>query len=552
MLYLQVFFHSLLFSLLVTPFFITYLINQRIVDVPDGNRKIHKNIIPRMGGLIVYISSILMFVIFIDDVDSVKLILIGSVVVLLCGILDDIIGLGSSAKFIFQTVASIFIFASVVLGLKNITIAGLIIPNVIAYLLLMLFLVGSINSVNMMDGLDGLVSGYSLIKFFVLLILAFKFNDTLLALFLISIIGSLIGFIKFNAFPAKIFLGDTGSLSLGYFLVWGILRSAKFYAGQESIDLVIPFMLLSAPNLDTVRVMIKRFLSRRNPFSADRGHLHHLLLDKNLKQKSVVFILHTFSTLYSLAAIVYMFYNKLNGFIFYLALLLIQLFLVDLISVLLNKKSINKISKKILVYSSAFNKLYKYFFLPITVFAVVFFIYSIFPSSLNIIHRYLYFILIFQLLLFAVAFYHNQKSGILHHIYVFFNVSQFLLVILWGSVSTDNILNSIFSNFSLIITISVVLVFTSAFVVFRNHFLDGKEIFLSGVDLLIIVSTFLINIMNQVVNLELLKFASISAILSFILYFWFKIVIVLLPKYEKPIYYLTYSLPFSLFFFLLN
>jgi len=551
MIYLQVFLNSLFLTLFATPFFITYLINQGIVDHPGDERKIHTRIIPRMGGLIVYISALIVFVSFYNDLNSIRILLIGSFVIVICGMLDDIIGLNWNIKIFFQLIATVFLLISFSDHLINITFLGFELPSALGYFILFIFVLGTINSINLMDGLDGLVTGYSLVKFFVLLILAVKYNDYFLILLFISLSGSLLGFLKFNAFPARVFLGDTGSLVLGYFLTYGALMVSKDISADISVDLVLPIIFLSTPNLDTLRVIFIRILNKSNPFLADKNHLHHLLLSLRIKHKSVVFIIHLFSSLYSFTIVIFAFYNKLLALFIYLFLLLTQLYLSNIIKILLEYKFFDFTLSLFPSFSRFLLKFYKYVLFPFTFFSIFFSFYLILPLKLYVEKSYLIVILIFLVALFFLSYYHNKKDSFFHHIYVFFNITVFIVVLIKGSQFVSDFYSILILNTPVFFAVLYVLIFISSFIFFRDYFIKKDDHFLTGIDLTIIVIMFLLNLLNQIINLELLKISSLGLFLSFVVYFWYRIIITMLPRYERHFFILSYAIPLSVILFFL-
>ncbi len=170
---------------------------------------------------------------------------------------------------------------------------------------LLFFIVGGINSINLLDGLDGLASGFSLLVFSIILILSIVADDAFLILLTVSLIGSLLGFLRFNAFPASIFLGDTGSLVLGSFLVIASLKTALNFE-QSTLNLTFPTMLLAVPMIDTIKVFIYRIIHKKSPFQADNSHLHHIIYHSNIKHEITVFLIEIFTLIYVLLALFYL------------------------------------------------------------------------------------------------------------------------------------------------------------------------------------------------------------------------------------------------------
>ncbi len=263
MTYLLVFFTSLITTIFLTPFFIDFLNKTKIVDQPGG-RKIHTKAIPRMGGLIIFFIVIVMLNAFVEDFDSIKLIVISATILAFSGIIDDVLGLDNFIKFVVQNIYAIILIYYLEQHYTYVKVFGIMLNSQWDYLILLLFIVGTINSINFLDGLDGLASGFSILISSVLLALAIRKNDVFLILFNVTLLGSTIGFLRFNAFPARVFLGDTGSLILGFFLV--LLSSLTAINYHESaLDLTFPIILLGVPIIDTIKVFVIRIIKKRDP-----------------------------------------------------------------------------------------------------------------------------------------------------------------------------------------------------------------------------------------------------------------------------------------------
>lgn len=543
MTYIQVFLNSLFLTLFITPFLITYLIKKGIVDHLGDERKIHTRVIPRMGGLIIYLIVLIVLVSFFFSINSIKILIVGSFAIAVCGIFDDVKGLNWNIKLLFQLLATTLLLISFSSYIDKITFINYEIPLFVGYFVLFVFVLGTINSINLMDGLDGLVSGYSLIKLFFLLVFAIKFNDYFLIVVFISILGSILGFIKYNSYPARVFLGDTGSLTLGYFLTFGTLMASKDISNSASIDLIVPIIFFSTPNLDTLKVIFVRLWNNRSPFLADKNHQHHLLLSLNIKHKYVVFILQLFSILYYLTIIVYIQNNKLLALVIYILLLVLQFFLVDILSILRTSKFFNNIITQMLAVSRLFTKLYKQIFMPLTFIAIIFTIYYNYFVITKISKTEAMAALIIYSLLFLISYYHNKKDFCIHHIYIFFNTMILSLLTLNNLQIVKSIYRNIISNPILIISIFYLFIFVASFIFFRIHFIKKDVIFLNGSDLIIFTMILLINLLNLFLEMELLKIISYGLFLSLLFYAWYKIISILIPKFEEYFYYISFVLP---------
>ena len=243
-------------SIALTPFVKRLAVKVGAVDVPGEARRVHDHPIPRMGGLAIFLGFIVSTLLFADITQEVRGILIGSIIIVITGVIDDIVSL----------------------------------------------IVGITNSVNLIDGLDGLAVGVSTISCVTILVVALLVSEPNVALIVAALAGACIGFMPYNLNPARIFMGDTGSLLLGYVLATvSVLGLFKFYA---IVTFVVPVLALAVPLSDTLFAFCRRILHGQSPFHADRGHFHHKLMDLGLNQKQAVAILYAISATLGLAAVV--------------------------------------------------------------------------------------------------------------------------------------------------------------------------------------------------------------------------------------------------------
>jgi len=277
------------------------------IDNPGEERRIHNHPIPRMGGMAIFLGFLLSVVLFADVTKPVQGILIGTVIIVATGVVDDIISLKYWMKLIAQILAAVIAVA------HGVVIEVLMNPNVfsanesifIGYLSIpvtILWIVGVTNAVNLIDGLDGLACGVSVISSVTMLVVALLVAEPNVALILACLAGGCIGFIPYNFNPAKIFMGDTGALLLGYVLATvSIMGMFKFYA---VMTFLAPILALALPLFDTIFAIIRRLLKGQNPLTPDRGHLHHRLIDHGLSQKQAVAVLYSLSAMLGLTAVV--------------------------------------------------------------------------------------------------------------------------------------------------------------------------------------------------------------------------------------------------------
>ena len=277
------------------------------IDVPNEARRVHDHPIPRLGGLAIFIAFIISVVLFADITRQIQGILLGAVVVVVLGVIDDIVSLPAWLKFIVQ------VFAALIAVYHGVVIEIVSNPNlfsnveflkfgVMAIPITVIWIVAITNSVNLIDGLDGLAVGVSTIASVTMLVISLVLYDGNMAVIMAALTGACIGFMPYNLNPAKIFMGDTGALLLGFVLsTASIIGLYKFYA---IISFAVPFLVLGLPLFDTVFAFCRRILSGQNPMKPDRGHFHHRLIDMGLSQKQAVAVLYAISAVLGLAAVI--------------------------------------------------------------------------------------------------------------------------------------------------------------------------------------------------------------------------------------------------------
>ena len=279
--------------------------NVGAIDVPKDNRRMHKTPIPRMGGLAIFFGFVVAVLLFFNMTIQMKSILLGAVVLVVLGVVDDIKPLPALFKLVVQIGAALIPVSQ---GVKVYSVAHPFISydyirlGVLSVPLTVIWIVGMINAVNFIDGLDGLAVGISSIASVSMLVVAALVSEGYVVIIMAALAGACIGFMPFNINPAKIFMGDTGSMFLGYILaVMSVQGLFKFYA---IVTFAVPFVVLGLPIIDTVFAIVRRLLKGQSPFTADRGHVHHRLVDLGFDQKQTVAILYALSAVLGLSAVV--------------------------------------------------------------------------------------------------------------------------------------------------------------------------------------------------------------------------------------------------------
>jgi UDP-GlcNAc:undecaprenyl-phosphate/decaprenyl-phosphate GlcNAc-1-phosphate transferase len=283
----------------LTPLFERLFRKIKLIDVPDQKRKTHRAPIPRAGGVPVALSFALAFGILelfpqtkelVEVTRLVLMLLPAAFVIVLLGLLDDIRGLTPVQKLLGETIAAAVAYGA---GIRILGIHGAWASSEWSPILTVVWLVGCANAVNLLDGLDGLAAGLGIFASLTMLLAGLIYGDTALSIATAPLVGALLAFLRYNFRPARIFLGDSGSLFVGFVVgCCGVLWSQKATA---LLSLTAPLMLMAIPFADTALAILRRFLRRNSIFTADRGHLHHRLLDRGFSTAQAVLILYAVS-----------------------------------------------------------------------------------------------------------------------------------------------------------------------------------------------------------------------------------------------------------------
>jgi UDP-GlcNAc:undecaprenyl-phosphate GlcNAc-1-phosphate transferase len=303
---------SFVFSVLLTPLVRNVFMRLGVVDHPDSARKQHDRAVPRVGGIAIVISFVCTFAFLLLIGNEVGIVvqeglplairlIPAAVLVFAVGLLDDLIGLKPWQKLVGEIIAAIAAYWA---GVQVYGFAGRAFPEWWSVPLTIVWLVLCCNAVNLIDGVDGLAAGVGLFATTTMLVSALLQKNLPLVIATVPLVGCLLGFLRYNFNPATIFLGDSGSLFIGFLLgCYGVLWSQK---SATILGMTAPLMALSIPLLDTALAVARRFLSRKPIFTADRGHIHHRLLDRGLTPRKValvVYALCALAAIFSLALV---------------------------------------------------------------------------------------------------------------------------------------------------------------------------------------------------------------------------------------------------------
>jgi UDP-GlcNAc:undecaprenyl-phosphate/decaprenyl-phosphate GlcNAc-1-phosphate transferase len=301
---------AFIISLAVTPGVARLAFRIGAIDKP-GRRKIHDSVMPRLGGVAVFAGFLAAASLLIGREEKITGLLLGGTIILLLGIADDIRGLSPKTKLLGQLLAaSVIVYFGIRVDFINNPFDGYFYFTTLSIPITIIWIISVTNSVNLIDGLDGLASGVSTIALLTFSLIAYKTGQTTVSLLAFALAGSIMGFLRYNFHPAKIFLGDSGSMFLGFmvsvFAVFGLLK------GVTMIAFVVPIVILGVPIFDTCFAIVRRYCQHKPIFQADKQHIHHRLLNCGLTHRQTVLIIYCISLFFSLSALLML----RNGHIF--------------------------------------------------------------------------------------------------------------------------------------------------------------------------------------------------------------------------------------------
>jgi UDP-GlcNAc:undecaprenyl-phosphate GlcNAc-1-phosphate transferase len=261
-----------------------------IVDTP-GIRKVHAIPIPRIGGLAMIVGVLVAAIIVIPLDPNDQYFLIAAGVLAAFGAADDRFDLDYRIKLIGQLLAILIVVVGGDAQIHSITLdERLLLPQWISIPLTVLFLVGITNAINLADGLDGLAGGTTFLCLGALAMLSHSSGQFVTAALSLAFAGAILGFLRFNTFPASVFMGDAGSQLLGFAV--GVLSLRATQSGTSALSAATPILLLALPILDTLSVMVQRVSEGRSPFSPDKNHIHHKLLALGFDHHEAVTVIY--------------------------------------------------------------------------------------------------------------------------------------------------------------------------------------------------------------------------------------------------------------------
>lgn len=303
-LYIAAFVGAFAISIAATPLAKYISIKSNAIDYPK-ERGMHTKPMPRLGGIAIvlgFLLTVLVLYRFVDDINIRHFVgfILGALIIICVGIVDDIKNLPARVKLVFQVIAALIVIKS---GIK----INVVLWPVTTYLqtlsgpITLVWIIGVTNAVNLIDGLDGLAAGVSSIASICLMVLCILTGTESAVMFTAALAGSCLGFLPRNFSPAQIFMGDTGSTFLGYVLA--VTSIMGVFKGYAILALIVCLLSLGLPIFDTICAMLRRMITHKPIMQADRGHLHHKLIDRGYTQKQAVLILYGISLICGMLAI---------------------------------------------------------------------------------------------------------------------------------------------------------------------------------------------------------------------------------------------------------
>ncbi len=302
---------ALVVCAIMSPAIIRFAIHRGVLDHPEESKP-DRRPVPTLGGTAVFsgvIAAIFVTFPFLpeelrpDEINAVLGIALGAALIFIIGLFDDLFGLKPSRKFLFQVLVAA---AGILFGIKIGFLSGIrtdfiYLPVAATVVLTILWITALMNAVNLIDGLDGLASGITAIGAMAFLVLALARGQVAAALLSAAVLGASLGFIPYNFYPAKIFLGDAGSLLLGYLLA--VISILGPFKTTTALAIVLPILILGLPLFDTSWAILRRTVAGRKPYERDTEHVHHQLAKKGLGHRGTVIVLYIVAAILAVVAV---------------------------------------------------------------------------------------------------------------------------------------------------------------------------------------------------------------------------------------------------------
>lgn len=292
---------TLVITLFMTPVIKRFAFIVGATDKPN-KRKVHQKLMPRMGGLAIYISFVIGMLLMMPQHEYFWPMIIGATVIVITGALDDVFELSAKFKLLGQVAAALVVVSNgIYVEFINLPFDIVLNLGIFGIPITLLWIVGITNAINLIDGLDGLAAGVSAIVLMTITTIAIMDGDLFIVALASVLLASTIGFLFYNFHPAKIFMGDTGSLFLGFMLA---IISLLGFKSVTVFSLVVPLVILAVPISDTLFAIIRRIVHKRPLSAPDKSHLHHCLLRLGYSHRGTVLMIYGISGFFAVSAVI--------------------------------------------------------------------------------------------------------------------------------------------------------------------------------------------------------------------------------------------------------
>ncbi len=308
--YLKAFLVAAAITILLTPLAIRIAPKIGAMDIPKDNRRMHKEPLPRFGGTPLFIAIMATFLIFLDVDNQVRGLLIGSCLIYALGLIDDFVDLNPWIKLCGQILSALVLWFNTIQinGMANFLPFGpeyIVFPNWLSICITVFWIVGISNAINLIDGLDGLAAGITCIACIVVSYTAAYTGRSETSVMMLAVAGATFGFLFFNFNPAKIIMGDSGALLLGYLLASVSLYGVAPTKSTTLFSVIIPIFILALPIFDTSFAIVRRAVNHRPIMEGDKSHLHHKIVALGIGVRRAVITLYSISAIMGVAGILW-------------------------------------------------------------------------------------------------------------------------------------------------------------------------------------------------------------------------------------------------------
>jgi len=493
-----------------------------------------------MGGIIIFILIIISSINFFQNDVKVALLISSVFILAICGIADDILIISLTKKFFLQSVSIILLLLYISGSFNSISLFFVHLSYPFDFILLFLFCLGVINAINFMDGLDGLANGFGILCFSCFFLLGLSDKNILVLVISTASLGALSGFLKYNTYPADVFLGDTGALTIAFFLlVCGLLFG--IHPEKNMLDLTPILILLGLPVIDTLRVITLRLINRKSPFVADNLHLHYILKGLNINHKTVVFVLLTYSLLFIITTIIYSQYSNVWGAVLFFVIAFTLLLFPKLITLSGIFSGLDLFKEKTAQVYNIINPKLKNVFLQLSLFLSVVVVVSSFSFRIHYDLKLVDLLLVFEVLLVVIALFRYYSNKRLHGFYLFINLIVFFEITNYSRPALSAWLPPSVHCYQIVNISTILLVLMiSYFYIFRKHISDPDLPFFTGFDL-VIFSIILFSLIGQyLVKNSMISISGRNFFMSYVFYLLYKIYVRMDFRFSPVLFFTSF------------